>query len=517
VRPSTASQVHNQTPDRGTPTRGDYNYIYRSRSTSQEPQSQTSSTPSRRATDPSHGSSGHRRSASTGPSPQSSLGRSDSFPYGRSQQPVASQPAHANGYTLQTPVYTQEPDSFSSQMDLQPTFSSSIVRTPTHYQQPCRSTDERRRASVSPSRHGPASGSNQGRGSAPPLARHASMPATSSSRNGFLNFTEDLSNSLPPVSSATARTSRNPTQLSRTRTEPSMGANLTTIPETSSSLSSGDQYLAPLQEPPSTDDESVDDPSPRRRSRHSPYSSGPSPNRSPRSGRSPHSVRHSAEPSPRHADHRPSSYRSPDISPQTHDPRLSTHSSGSDPSPRHYDSRRSLHSNRPSPRSPDNPSPQQRDLRPSPYPSSSANRRENPLPPPPMERPSLAASQPPVQEPPPANWSHRVRLGFWNRRGDHLTSNMYVVYAPENRAYPDELRDYPSERKGYFDQQRTFIPWSPDRPELPASLPNRGRPPAQPYDSVSPLRFFRRMGTMLTLLRSLWCTSIFPESFGSHT
>ena len=448
------------------------------------------------------------------------MGRSDSFPYGHSQQPVASQSAHANGHTLQTSVYTQEPESFSSQMDLQPTFSSSIVRTPTHYQQPRRSTDERRHASVSPSRHGPASGPNQGRGSAPPLARHSSMPATSSSRDGFHNFTEDLSNSLPSLSSAAARTSRNPAQLSRTRTEPSMGANLTTIPETSSGLSSGDQYLAPLAEPPSTDDESEDDPSPRRRSRHSPYSSGPSPNRSPRSGRSPHSVRHSTEPSPRHADHRPSSYpnrRSPDISPQTHDPRLSSYSSGSDPSPHHYDTRRSPYSNRPSPRSPDDPSPQQRDLRPSPYPSSSANRRENPLPPPPMERPSLAASQPPVQEPPPTNWSRRVRLGFWNRRGDHLTSSMYVVYAPAGRTYPAELREYPSESEGYADQHRTFIPWSRDRPELPASLPNRGRPPAQPYDSVSLLQFFRRIHTTLILLRSLWFTSISPEStFATH-
>ncbi|KAL4068517.1 hypothetical protein V8B97DRAFT_840089 [Scleroderma yunnanense] len=480
VRPSTTSQVHNQTPDRGTPIRGDY--IYRSRSTSQEPQSRTSSTPLRHATDPSYASSSHRRSASTGPLSHSSLGRGDSFSHGRSQQPTASQSTRANGHVAQGPIYTQEPESYTTRGDLQPTFSSTIVRTPTHYQ-PRRSTDERRHASVSPSRHGSTS---QGRGGAPPLARHSSMPTTSSTHDSFQNFTEDLSNSLPSLSSGSARSSRNSVPLSRTRTEPTVGANLTTIPETSSGLSSGDQYFAPLPDPPSTDDESLDEPS--RGSRRSPYSNGPSP----RDGRSPHSARRSAEPSPRDARPSPYTRRSPDVSPHALDPRLSSssYSTGSDPSPRHHDSRRSPYSNRPSPRTPDDPSSQHRDSRPSPYSSSSTNRRENPLPPPPVERPSLAASQPPVQEPPPTNWSRRVRLGLWNRRGDHLTTNMYVVYAPEDRAYPPELRDYPNEREGYSDQHGTFIPWSRDRPELPASLPNRGRPPAQPYDSFVVYKYF---------------------------
>ena len=106
------AQVHNQMPDRGTPIRGEY--IYHSRSTSQEPQSQMSSSPSCHSTGLSHGSSSHRRSASTGLSFHFSLGRRDSFSHGRSQQLVASQPAHANGHTLQTPVYTQELESYSS-------------------------------------------------------------------------------------------------------------------------------------------------------------------------------------------------------------------------------------------------------------------------------------------------------------------------------------------------------------------------------------------------------------------
>ncbi|KAI6021199.1 hypothetical protein EDC04DRAFT_2732771 [Pisolithus marmoratus] len=93
-----------------------------------------------------------------------------------------------------------------------------------------------------------------------------------------------------------------------------------------------------------------------------------------------------------------------------------------------------------------------------------------------------SSSQPPAHEAPPTGWTRKVRLGYWNKRGDHLTSNSYVVYAPPNRAYPPELRDYPDERRGYQDHRGVFVPVG-DHEELPASLPQRGRPPAQPYDS----------------------------------
>jgi hypothetical protein len=122
-------------------------------------------------------------------------------------------------------------------------------------------------------------------------------------------------------------------------------------------------------------------------------------------------------------------------------------------------------------------------------PYNNSSRSSNPLPPPPMERPNPAASAPPSQSPEPAHYTRRVRKGFWNRRGDYLTSNSYVVYAPENRAYPSELQHYPDETEGYKDQYGSFMPYLAERPELPASLPYHGRPPAQPYDSVSVVHF----------------------------
>jgi hypothetical protein len=75
---------------------------------------------------------------------------------------------------------------------------------------------------------------------------------------------------------------------------------------------------------------------------------------------------------------------------------------------------------------------------------------------------------------------------LWNRRGDYLTSDMHVVYAPPDKTYPAELSRYPDGKEGYYDAQlNQQVPWIEDRPELPASLPHRGLPPAQPYESVS--------------------------------
>jgi hypothetical protein len=81
------------------------------------------------------------------------------------------------------------------------------------------------------------------------------------------------------------------------------------------------------------------------------------------------------------------------------------------------------------------------------------------------------------------------RRGFWNRRGDHLTADMYVVYAPHALSHPEDLADYPHAREGYRDEYGTFVPWDPNRPELPDSLPRMGRAPLRPYESVSPFAF----------------------------
>jgi hypothetical protein len=78
---------------------------------------------------------------------------------------------------------------------------------------------------------------------------------------------------------------------------------------------------------------------------------------------------------------------------------------------------------------------------------------------------------------------------MWNRRGDHLTMDGFVVYAPSDRAYPEELRDYPAETVGYRDHMGTEIGYLASRPELPESLPRFGQPPRQPYEKVPCVSF----------------------------
>ncbi|KIJ63746.1 hypothetical protein HYDPIDRAFT_168216 [Hydnomerulius pinastri MD-312] len=445
-RPSQDDQsahAYSQTRERGTPVRPDY--LYPSRGSSQDSHHHATSGPTiGHSSDPYDARYGQTGAGSAGPSAahqHSSLRRSDTWDgRARSQPPApinvppypAPTPTPTSGPTYHTrsapaqqPVFTAEPESFTSKADLQPTFSANIIRTPTYYQQSRRSTDDPPPSSHSrsPSSRGPSSTPSRGPPAPEPLGRQSSLPnAASSSRDIYSGFTEDLSTSLSSFSSRT-RSSGSTAPLTRSRTEPALDLDLATIPEASSALSSGEQFFAPLPHPPSSD-ESSPEPSPRPRDRRSPYASRPSP-----------------EPSPRYRDSRPSPYAS-----------------------------------RPSP----DPSPRSRDQRPSPYPSS--NRRDNPLPPPPVERPNLEMSRPPVQEPPPATYSRKVRMGLWNRRGDHLTPNSYIVYAPQDRAYPAELRDYPDETRGYKDQFDTFVPFR-ERPELPASLPYHGRPPAQPYDT----------------------------------
>ncbi|KIM38387.1 hypothetical protein M413DRAFT_30219 [Hebeloma cylindrosporum] len=75
-----------------------------------------------------------------------------------------------------------------------------------------------------------------------------------------------------------------------------------------------------------------------------------------------------------------------------------------------------------------------------------------------------------------------VRRGYWNRRGDHLTSDGYIVYPPPRMQYPEELRMYPFENEGYQDHCGQFISYV-RRTELPQSLSKHGKPPERPYES----------------------------------
>ena len=106
--------------------------------------------------------------------------------------------------------------------------------------------------------------------------------------------------------------------------------------------------------------------------------------------------------------------------------------------------------------------------------------------PPPQERRDPGFSLPPPQQPKPPRGSYRrtVRYGFWNRRGDYLTMDKYVVYAPHDRANPQELKGYPAPSEGFKDHFGNFVKYDPSLRELPESLPRQGLPPVLPYEKV---------------------------------
>jgi hypothetical protein len=79
----------------------------------------------------------------------------------------------------------------------------------------------------------------------------------------------------------------------------------------------------------------------------------------------------------------------------------------------------------------------------------------------------------------------KVRKGFWNRRGDHLTAEKYIVYAPHNQTNPSDLARYPSPKQGFMDSDGNIVPLDQSMQELPESLPRRGQPPISPYESAS--------------------------------
>ncbi|EJF63806.1 hypothetical protein DICSQDRAFT_179054 [Dichomitus squalens LYAD-421 SS1] len=80
-----------------------------------------------------------------------------------------------------------------------------------------------------------------------------------------------------------------------------------------------------------------------------------------------------------------------------------------------------------------------------------------------------------------------VRLGYWNRRGDHLyvtdKGERFIVYALRHLANPEELRQYPAPTEGWLDHRGDFIKYDPKVPELLDSLPVQGDIPKRPYSS----------------------------------
>ena len=101
-------------------------------------------------------------------------------------------------------------------------------------------------------------------------------------------------------------------------------------------------------------------------------------------------------------------------------------------------------------------------------------------PPDPFIPPILSSSPPPLLPPShphhPKSHPRKRRKGFWNRRGDHVTLDGYVVYAPGPLVYPKDLDDYPDGKDaGYRNEHGLKATWAP-RPEM---TPKNG------YQSVS--------------------------------
>ncbi|KAK7018989.1 hypothetical protein R3P38DRAFT_1282973 [Favolaschia claudopus] len=295
-----------------------------------------------------------------------------------------------------------QPETFTASRDLQPTFSSNIVRTPQHYKS--------RSSSVGPS---PPPQPLYG----PPTSRNSFDAAQLTSRMEQL--------STQPMPNALSRHSSLPQPL----TAQSTGGSITSV---GSFVEEPASILSPLLLPVNE----------QRHHKHSSralraHSSVPT---------VPASSSLSAIPEGSSGDpNRRSPHQSP---PQAQESQ-----------------RRSRHT------SPATPGPQLTVTPP----------RSNPLPDPPQEwtrHPSMGL---PVQRTPPSSYRAAVRKGFWNRRGDHLTVDGFVVYAPVVSSYPDELKEYPAETVGYRDHMGMEVPYI-DRPELPASLPRFGQPPREPYE-----------------------------------
>ncbi|KAJ6610995.1 hypothetical protein B0H10DRAFT_2224460 [Mycena sp. CBHHK59/15] len=291
-----------------------------------------------------------------------------------------------------------QPETFTGARELQPTFSTNIVRTPQHYKSRSSSAGPSPTQSIyaAPSRSSIDSQlanqmqqlSTSGQQHNNPLSRQSSLPAqlnssASSSMTGVSNFVDEPSSMLSPLPITMTAHKPSSRPLGRHSSVPVVG---------------GPSSLSAIPEGPTAPD--------------------PRTTRSP--SRNPHHARHSRHTSPAAAL--------------------------------------------------------------PPAPPSITPPRPNPLPEPPQEFGRNPGITLPVQRTPPSSYRVAMRKGLWNRRGDHLTMDGFVVYAPADRAYPQELRDYPAETVGYRDHLGSEVGYLESRPELPESLPRFGQPPRMPYD-----------------------------------
>ncbi|KAF8886578.1 hypothetical protein BD779DRAFT_619373 [Infundibulicybe gibba] len=306
--------------------------------------------PRARGTPPSHTTHTNQRHASEPPSSSSRQAAFDRPPdprYRYTDPPAPQRRASMD----QSRRPSTEAESFTTQRELQPTFSPNIVRTPGHYASPPPSRNSNSRNARSSSVDSTLSARMEQLSTGPnPPVRHSSMPqvpsgyssASSSAMTGASHYVEEPTALLSPLMMNTPK----PASRSMSRHSSVPAASLGPIPESSPSSSS---YQTSSSRGTS-----------RQSSRHtSPATSS--------------SDRHVTPP---------------------HTTRLS-----------------------------------------------------NPLPPPPAE--IRYPLPPPQRRSPPSGYRTRVRKGFWNRRGDHLTMEGYIVYAPRDQANPPELVDYPAVNEGY--------------------------------------------------------------------
>jgi hypothetical protein len=395
-RPSTDGQHHQQDRPRGSST------------ASQQAAHARAPSPLGRSTD--HPSAYHRQRPSerTSPHSQASSNRhATTSPAVASDERRETKSHHAASEHRKYSIDDHLAETFTSKMDLHPTFSPNIIRLPGHLRSlPSHdSHDESQSKHMTPP---PADGRIPGLGRPKSTARHSSLPNPTSSSSdtlvGLSNFVDEPSSVLSPLVGAPAR-SNNRTS-GRSHSDPSHGRPLhrsqtdSLVPGSLGTITEGTVGTGISRRGSevtlSASFSSAKTPSPPSASRSQAPRVGPSP---------------------------------------THDRR----------SPQYH----------------------------------------NPLPPPPQEQHNPITSAPllPRIPPPPGSWRIKVRRGFWNKRGDYLTRDGYIVYAPEDRAWPEELKDYPSD--AYINETGDRVEYVASRPELPESLPRHGRPPLQPYDMVS--------------------------------
>ncbi|KAJ7598713.1 hypothetical protein C8J56DRAFT_914758 [Mycena floridula] len=399
------------------------------------------------------------------PAAESSDRRSSSSSFSQAsksqRQPNASSSglARANSMpTIQQPREEPRAADYTSSQPLRPTFSMNIIRTPEHYaNSPRRSSSVASSSNPSTPTRNPTRSSSASSSMDSLVARKMSQLSinqndSSSSETSISDasvFVDEPSSMLSPLMMTTPKPLAS-NRLGRHHTVPTIGTGLSAIPESNSrSLShidpsrDRDREREKRGRPANLESASYGVPPAGGTFNDYPApSSAPAFNRTPpqeRSRTSPHSYQHLTPPS-----------SAPATAPNSHHNSHRT-------SPNVVNGHGPIYSNMP---------PQQH--------ASAAARRSSS-----QQRTSPSSGG---QRSSRSSPRKRMRKGFWNQRGDHLTASGYIVYAPEDRAYPEELRDYPDGRDGYRDEFGIVMGWV-QREELEESLPKYGKPPPRPYES----------------------------------